>query len=135
MIRVLVCGGRDWGDELAVELVLNHLHARFGIVAVIHGAARGADAMGMQWANRHGIHHIPYPANWQLFGLGAGRRRNRKMAKEGKADLVVAFPGGNGTADMIEVARRAGMPVLQFGGYLFQTTCENPTLDGVMLAL
>jgi hypothetical protein len=35
------------------------------------------------------------------------------MLMEGKPDLVVAFPGGRGTANMIEQARKAGVEVLE----------------------
>ena len=34
------------------------------------------------------------------------------MLDEGKPDLVVAFPGGRGTADMIRKAEGAGVPVV-----------------------
>ena len=34
------------------------------------------------------------------------------MLDKGKPDLVVAFPGGIGTADMVAKARGAGIPVL-----------------------
>jgi ABC-type Fe3+-hydroxamate transport system substrate-binding protein len=33
------------------------------------------------------------------------------MIEEGKPDLVVAFPGGRGTADMVAKAEAAGIPV------------------------
>jgi hypothetical protein len=35
------------------------------------------------------------------------------MLDEGKPQLVVAFPGGRGTADMIGRARAAGVPVVE----------------------
>jgi UDP-N-acetylmuramoylalanine-D-glutamate ligase len=31
---------------------------------------------------------------------------------EGKPDLVVAFPGGRGTANMVEQAKQAGVEVI-----------------------
>jgi hypothetical protein len=31
--------------------------------------------------------------------------------RKGKPDLVIAFPGGRGTADMVARARKAGVPV------------------------
>jgi hypothetical protein len=34
------------------------------------------------------------------------------MLDEGKPDLVVAFPGGRGTADMVSVARAKGIEVI-----------------------
>lgn len=35
---------------------------------------------------------------------------------EGKPDLVVAFPGGRGTADMVKRARAAGVEVIEVDG-------------------
>lgn len=42
---------------------------------------------------------------------GAGPMRNRQMLDE-KPDLVVAFAGGSGTRNMIDIARRAGVKVI-----------------------
>jgi hypothetical protein len=36
-----------------------------------------------------------------------------QMLDEGKPDLVIAFPGGGGTADMMRRARAAGVEVLE----------------------
>jgi hypothetical protein len=47
---------------------------------------------------------IEFPANWKVYGRAAGPIRNMKMLLEGKPDLVVAFPGGIGTADMVKKA-------------------------------
>ena len=37
--------------------------------------------------------------------------RNQRMLDEGKPDLVVAFPGGGGTKDMVRRAVKAGVPI------------------------
>jgi hypothetical protein len=37
------------------------------------------------------------------------------MIVEGKPDLVIAFPGGEGTADLISRAKAADVPVEQPG--------------------
>lgn len=37
--------------------------------------------------------------------------RNRDMLLEGKPDLIVAFPGGNGTKHMVTIAAKAGKDV------------------------
>ena len=39
--------------------------------------------------------------------------RNQRMLDEGKPDLVVAFPGGRDTADMVRRARSAGVEVVE----------------------
>jgi UDP-N-acetylmuramoylalanine-D-glutamate ligase len=35
------------------------------------------------------------------------------MLRDGRPELVVAFPGGKGTAHMVKLARAAGVPVRQ----------------------
>jgi UDP-N-acetylmuramoylalanine-D-glutamate ligase len=39
--------------------------------------------------------------------------RNKWMLTDGKPDLVIAFPGGRGTASMVNLARAAGVPVTE----------------------
>ena len=52
-------------------------------------------------------------ADWAKHGRKAGPIRNQRMIDEGRPDLVVAFPGGTGTADMVERARVAGIRVIE----------------------
>lgn len=111
-MRVLVCGGRDYADSEAVNAALSRLHAKRGITAIIHGDAKGADALARQWAEANGIPHLPFPANWNI-GKRAGPIRNQRMLDEGKPDGVVAFPGGAGTADMVRRAKLTGLTVWQ----------------------
>lgn len=113
-LRVLVCGGRDYADRDAVFSVLNVLQAERGIALLIHGAARGADSLGAEWAASRGIEVLRFPvtpAMWHTQGKKAGPLRNGRMLAEGNPDGVVAFPGGPGTADMIRQAEAAGVKV------------------------
>jgi len=116
-VRVLVCGGRDFDDRDFIHNTLCALHAKRGPFAVvIHGAATGADDEAMIWAQMMGLKHAPFAAEWQRLGKAAGPIRNQRMIDEGKPDLVVAFPGGRGTADMIRRAEQAGIEVIRTGG-------------------
>jgi len=54
---------------------------------------------------------MPFPADWSRHGKSAGPIRNRQMLIEGRPDIVVAFPGGKGTANMIKQAVEAGVKV------------------------
>lgn len=83
------------------------------ISAVIHGAATGADSLAHEWAGDRMIWRLGYPANWKKHGLSAGPRRNQWMLDNEKPDLVVAFPGGDGTADMVRRAKGAGVKVIE----------------------
>jgi predicted Rossmann-fold nucleotide-binding protein len=113
-MRVLVCGGRDYSDEARVWRVLDKLHAEAGISCIIQGGANGADRLALRWAEKvSGVPSETYQADWENQGNFAGPARNKRMLDEGKPDLVIAFPGGRGTADMVRKARRAGVDVVE----------------------
>jgi len=122
-VRLLVCGGRDYADR---ERVFTEIAAAIGREAteddmnswlpppgtvIISGCATGADQHAIDWAVVHWAQLEEYPADWERYGKSAGHRRNATMLKFGKPDLVLAFPGGKGTANMIAQARAAGVPV------------------------
>jgi hypothetical protein len=112
-MRVLVCGSRDWTHAAAVYYELNKLHRELGFDVVIEGDARGIDRIAGYWARRKRLDNLKFPADWERDGRGAGPIRNAKMLAEGKPDLVIAFPGGRGTANMLSQAEKAGVPVRQ----------------------
>lgn len=140
-MRVLVCGGRDYSDYRQLSFTLDgicldrgcvHEPDQYGNwlpkgVTVISGKASGADTLALDWAVSNWCPTIEFPADWTdlsfpgavirtrrdgtKYDALAGHRRNQRMIDEGKPDLVVAFPGGSGTADMERRARRAGIEV------------------------
>lgn len=111
--RVLVCGGRDYLDWESAYTVLDAAHYANPIECLIHGAARGADRIAADWAVSRLVPVEPYPADWRLYGRGGGPIRNQRMIDEGKPHMVIAFPGGKGTADMIRRAEAAKVPVVR----------------------
>lgn len=110
-MRILITGGRDFDDRTMLFVALDRLHTEHGFTILIHGDARGADQMAGEWAVERGVEVLACPADWKRHGRGAGPIRNRQML-EHKPDLLVAFPGGKGTADMVAVATKAGMRVI-----------------------
>lgn len=109
-MRVLVCGGRSYGKRLTMYAELDKLLA--DIEVLIHGAAPGADTVADQWAESRGVPRQPFPAKWKELGKRAGPVRNAQMLADGKPDVVIAFPGGDGTDDMVKKARAAGVRVI-----------------------
>lgn len=109
--RILVCGGRDFDDFFTLDMVMEAYLEE--VPHIIHGGAKGADSLAGDWAYMNVLPCTVYPAQWNRHGKAAGPIRNQQMLDEGKPDLVVAFPGGRGTADMIRRARKAGVDVYE----------------------
>lgn len=112
-MKVLVCGGRDFNDAMTLGSWLGGIHKRGGISLLIHGGARGADFMAGEFAKWAGIPVRVYSADWDKHGRAAGPIRNQQMLDDGKPDLVVAFEGGRGTADMVRRAKASGVHVIE----------------------
>jgi hypothetical protein len=110
--RVLVCGGREYVDRDAVYASLDRLHSEYKFTTLIAGGARGADTLAAQWAEDRGVPSQVYMADWQGHGRKAGPIRNQRMLDDGRPDLVIAFPGGKGTAGMMALSRQAGIKVI-----------------------
>lgn len=108
--RVLVTGGREYGEGRTVDAVLAGLDPYL----VIQGGARGADAFAAGWAHRMGVPYLTVPvaeAAWRI-SKRAGHDRNKRMLGF-CPDFVVAFPGGNGTANMCEQAADVGLRIIR----------------------
>jgi hypothetical protein len=113
-MKVLVCGGRDFDNVELVRKVFSQTILPFcegPPEIVIHGGARGADRIAGAVANELGILTAQVNALWDFHGKAAGWVRNKGMLAL-KPDIVVAFPGGTGTANMIKIAQDAGVEVV-----------------------
>ena len=126
VVRVLVCGGRDYADRRAVFQELDALlEAAIPMPAypwirltIIHGGQDGADFAAGEWARANDQPYGVIPAPWRSFGKRAGPLRNAAMLQTQRPDLVLAFPGGRGTADMVRKARAAGVEVREVQAYV-----------------
>jgi hypothetical protein len=113
-------GGRDlaWPQQRVAAELLARSGGRL-VHLLLHGGARGADAAIGRAAQQLGWSALVMPAQWQLHGRAAGPIRNRELLEQAIAKavahtspgslasvLVVAFPGGPGTASLVREARR-----------------------------
>ena len=110
---VLVTGGRNYQGRERVFAELDKLAVLHGPLYVIEGGATGADQWARQWRANHQAEGRTYRAAWHIHGKRAGFIRNADMLAEGKPALVLAFPGGRGTLDMVTKATVAGVKVEQ----------------------
>lgn len=119
-MRVLVCGGRDYDDwatfSNTMKLYVGVFRGPNPDITIISGEAIGADFLAKVYAKYVKWSYLGFPAQWKLHGNKAGPIRNQQMLDEGKPDLVIAFPGGVGTADMVRRSKKAGVKVIEVAG-------------------
>lgn len=156
-MRILVCGGRKFGyanePKISTDEYRKRMDERYFILStleslaieyskyynpddnwlpsdieIISGRATGADSVAADWAIVNWCKLHEYPANWSKYGRSAGFIRNAQMLSEGKPDLVVAFPGGKGTAHMIRLAKDVGIKVLEHN-FPAAPTNRNPNAE------
>jgi hypothetical protein len=109
MKQIIVTGGRDYSDRETLRAVLNFLNPDL----VIQGGASGADRLAKIWAESNGKIFMTVEADWSKHGKAAGPMRNREMLRIYPDAVVVAFPGGSGTANCVKTALELNRTVLQ----------------------
>ncbi len=138
--RILVCGGRKfakfpghsatqelkdqyWKEKGFIYRTLDKhsFHTEpdeYGnflcISTIINGAATGADQASSDYAIVNWCPYEEYPADWDKYKKSAGYIRNKEMLEKSRPDVVIAFPGTRGTQNMIDIANKAGVLVLDY---------------------
>lgn len=113
---VLVTGDRNWKDY---NVIYRELSKYPPGTMVVHGAARGADALADIAGERLRFKVKPFPAKWHIYGRGAGPVRNQEMLvwilAQDEQKKVLAFhknlAESTGTKDMVNRAIKAGIEV------------------------
>ena len=119
-VVIVAAGGRDlvWPQERIASALLQRSGGR-PVHLLLHGGARGADRAIGRAAQQLGWRVQSLPAEWGRYGRSAGPIRNRRLLEQALAEaqahtspsftasvLVIAFPGGPGTASLVQQARR-----------------------------
>ena len=109
MMRILICGARDFSDKIIIDNFILSLEKD---TVIIEGEAKGADSIARDCAIFHGLTVEKYPADWKI-GRKAGPIRNKQMLVEGKPDYVVGYSNdiksSRGTRNMLKQALKAGI--------------------------
>lgn len=115
--KLIVAGGRDFQDY---DLLSKNLEKIRTVILsdnladdleIVSGCARGADSLGIRWAEENHVSLKLFPADWDKYGKRAGPLRNIQMGDY--ADSLIAFWDGKsrGTKHMINYAREKGLGV------------------------
>lgn len=84
-MKLLICGSREF---TSYPLVLKTIREEnLNPSEVISGAAKGADSLGILYAEQNGIPIKLFPAEWEKFNRRAGVVRNFQMV-----DYIKQFP-------------------------------------------
>lgn len=117
---IVAGGGRNlaWLPAQIAAVLLARTSGQL-VHGLFHGGARGADRTIGRAAHQLGWPVEVLPADWRRHGRAAGPIRNRELlelaisraealssAAAPASVLVVAFPGGAGTASLVREARR-----------------------------
>lgn len=110
-----------------------------------HGAARGIDTDAGALAGGIGVPVLPFPAKWRPQGrqgpvdYSAGPKRNTAMlhgyhdtGPVPPPEVLLAYPGGDGTADMVRKMKGAARVVLDLNDPTVAAefdTCQRWTKD------
>ena len=120
---IVAGGGRDlaWPLNQVRSALLQPIAAR-PVLQLLHGAARGADQLIASAADQLGWPVTAIAADWQRHGRRAGPIRNRQLLDRAQqlaaafstprqpvAVLVITFPGGAGTASLLQQAQRRSL--------------------------
>ena len=107
-IRLAIVGSREFNDYNTLENVIENIcdENEFEIIEIVSGGARGADALGEQYANKYSIDKNIFYADWKTYGKRAGFLRNVDIIKN--CDVCVCFWNGqsHGTKHDIELCRQ-----------------------------
>lgn len=111
-MKLIIAGGRDYQLGVHDFIALGVICGNHGVTEVVSGGATGADQCGEEWAHANKIPVTRHPAQWKKLGNRAGPIRNKEMAEY--ADAVALFPGGKGTKNMYQEAKKAGLKIFDF---------------------
>lgn len=118
-MRIIIAGSRTiTGKAGAMEVLgsFTEAIAEWGplvVTEIVTGGAKGVDEIGKRFAEKFGLAHREFPADWDKHGKRAGYLRNVEMAEHADA-LVLVWDGKSaGSRMMKEIAEKRGMPVYE----------------------
>jgi len=109
-MKVIIAGSRNFTNYHKLKKECNQFLQDYKKIEIVSGCHyKGADKLGIQFANEKGFEVIKFPAAWNTYGKAAGPKRNKEMAIA--ADALIAFWDGKsrGTKNMIQLAKQNGL--------------------------
>ena len=107
---VAVAGGKQAGNANAIWSTLDHARAKHDDMILLHGGGPGAEKIAASWAEKNGVDQVVCKPDWDAHGKAAPFRRNDELLNL-LPKGVIAFPGSGITDNLVDKARKLGIPV------------------------
>ena len=109
---VAITGGKTVSDADAIWTTLDSTRAKYGDMVLLHGGGPGVEKIAASWADARGVDQVVCRPDWKTHGNAAPFRRNDELLNL-LPKGVIAFPGSGITGNLVDKARRLGIPVMQ----------------------
>jgi hypothetical protein len=108
-------GGPDFNDHRAIWDRLDKVHAKHPDMVLVHGGTpKGAERIATCWADKRKVPEIPFKPEWTKHRNAAPFKRNDRLLQIMPVGLI-AFPGTGISENLVDKARKLGIPVWKFG--------------------
>lgn len=112
--KILFTGGFQCNDHHRIWEALDKVHVKHPDMVLVHGGSpKGAERIAACWAIDRKVDQIVFKPDWTL-GKAAPFKRNDAMVSILPLG-VVAFPGSGISANLVDKARKIGIPIWRFG--------------------
>jgi hypothetical protein len=113
--KIAFTGGLHFNDHDAIWARLDRVHAKHPDMVLLHGGTpKGAERIAACWADSRKVAQIVFKPDWIRDARAAPFKRNDRML-EVLPIGVIAFPGSGISANLVDKAKRLGIPVWRFG--------------------
>ena len=114
--KIAITGGLDFNDHRLIWDRLDKVHAKHPDMVLLHGGSpKGAELIAAKWATSRKVPQIAFRPDWTKHAKAAPFKRNDAML----AILpigVLHFPGTGIQENLVDKAKKLGIPVWKFGG-------------------
>ena len=107
---IAVTGGKQVADSAAVWSTLDRTKAKHENMVLLHGGSPGVERIAASWAEARGVDQVVCRPDWNAHGKAAPFRRNDELLSL-LPKGVIAFPGSGITGNLVDKARKLGIPV------------------------
>lgn len=110
-MKTIIAGSRGIHDFLKVCEAIKESGFSDQITEIVSGGALGVDKLGEKFAKKFSIPLKIFLADWKKYDKAAGPIRNREMANYSDALIAIWDGFSNGTANMIEEAKKRDLKI------------------------